>query len=310
MSIENTLAERGNRYGDFTDHARLCQDLKDVMTTFAVVQNTPNSVAVHFPWSELPATHKQALEVIADKIARILSGDPNYADNWHDIQGYAKLVEDRLPKTEQQEHTDTLAQFDEWRDALRGGSGGGSHTVVLPDGSAFGVVSFPLSKDHWLYADRAYEDVADQPKELPAPILNHGSRETVVAAARYAVRGATNCGKEPDFDPDALVQNMVYALCGPYGGAFVQPPEASIDPADVDISASGPPNWKDAPDWANWLAQDGDGAWYWYEHPVYTREDFDAWYEQHGFGGRIDDAGVAAERNPDWRNTRHARPTK
>lgn len=101
MSIENTLAERGNRYGDFTDHARLCQDLKDVMTTFAVVQNTPNSVAVHFPWSELPATHKQALEVIADKIARILSGDPNYADNWHDIQGYAKLVEDRLPKPEE-----------------------------------------------------------------------------------------------------------------------------------------------------------------------------------------------------------------
>ena len=98
MSIENTLAERGNRYGDFTDHARLCQDLKDVMTTFAVVQNTPNSVAVHFPWGELPATHKQALEVIADKIARILSGDPNYADNWHDIQGYAKLVEDRLPQ--------------------------------------------------------------------------------------------------------------------------------------------------------------------------------------------------------------------
>ena len=101
MSIENTLAERGNRYGDFTDHARLCQDLKDVMTTFAVVQNTPNSVAVHFPWGDLPATHKQALEVIADKIARILSGDPNYADNWHDIQGYAKLVEDRLPKPEE-----------------------------------------------------------------------------------------------------------------------------------------------------------------------------------------------------------------
>ena len=98
MSIENTLAERGNRYGDFTDHARLCQDLKAVMATFAVVQNTPNGVSVHLPWGDLPATHKQALEVIADKIARILSGDPNYADNWHDIQGYAKLVEDRLPQ--------------------------------------------------------------------------------------------------------------------------------------------------------------------------------------------------------------------
>jgi len=48
-------------------------------------------------WNRLPAMHKQALTVIADKIARMLSGDPNYADNWHDIQGYAKLVEDRLP---------------------------------------------------------------------------------------------------------------------------------------------------------------------------------------------------------------------
>lgn len=360
MSIENTLAERGNRYGDFTDHARLCQGIQFRMQKFCL--KADNADGFIEPWKDrLNNVQRQALTVIADKIARILSGDPNYADNWHDIQGYAKLVEDRLPKTEQQEHTDTLAQFDERRDALRGGSGGGSHTVVLPDGSAFGVVSFPLSKDHWLYADRAYEDGADQPKELPAPILNHGSRETVVAAGRYAVRGATNCGKGPDFDPDALVQNIVYALCGPYGGAFVQPPEAPIDPAehiqrvsgmaitfgkrvaimdayikagdtgetytdyearmlgkdqapidpaDVDISDNSHPRWKDAPDWANYLAQDGDGSWYWYEHPIYAREDNDAWYEQEGFDGRIDDIGEAAECNPDWRNTRQARPTK
>lgn len=92
--------------------------------------------------------------------------------------------------------------------------------TVLPDGSAFGVMSFPLPKDHWLYAEREYEDGADQPKELPAPILNHGCRGIVEAAVRYAVRGATNCGKEPDFDPDALVQNAVYALCGPFGAAY------------------------------------------------------------------------------------------
>lgn len=24
------------------------------------------------------------------------------------------------------------------------------------------------------------------------------------------------------------------------------------------------PDWKDAPDWANWLAQDQCGAWFWY----------------------------------------------
>lgn len=84
MTIEKTLQERGTRYGDFSDHARICQSLKDTMT------EQPG-------WGRLEPVHKQALDVIADKIARILSGDPNYADNWHDIQGYAKLVEDRLP---------------------------------------------------------------------------------------------------------------------------------------------------------------------------------------------------------------------
>lgn len=83
MSIDNTLNERGARYGDFTDHARICQGLKRHMMSQA-------------GWGRLEDVHKQALDVIADKIARILSGDPNYADNWHDIQGYAKLVEDRL----------------------------------------------------------------------------------------------------------------------------------------------------------------------------------------------------------------------
>jgi hypothetical protein len=46
-------------------------------------------------WEALDAVKKQALTVIADKIARILTGDPEYKDNWHDIQGYAKLAEDR-----------------------------------------------------------------------------------------------------------------------------------------------------------------------------------------------------------------------
>jgi len=26
------------------------------------------------------------------------------------------------------------------------------------------------------------------------------------------------------------------------------------------------PDWKDAPSWANWLAMDSDGFWYWYEN--------------------------------------------
>jgi hypothetical protein len=85
MSVSDTLAERGNRYGDFEKHARICQTIKLAMYKWD-------------NWVKLDPDMKQALETIADKIARILNGDPKYIDNWHDIQGYAKLVEDRLTK--------------------------------------------------------------------------------------------------------------------------------------------------------------------------------------------------------------------
>lgn len=85
--IQATLNERGARYGDFADHARLAQGIKAAFYAADA-------------WDTLPDMHKQSLEVIADKIARILNGDPNYADNWHDIAGYSMLVEERLPRAE------------------------------------------------------------------------------------------------------------------------------------------------------------------------------------------------------------------
>lgn len=96
-TVDETLNERGNLYGDFTDHARIAQDLQDVMRHHTISIPGSNS-SPYKPWNELTPVAKQALTVLADKIARILNGDPNYADNWHDIQGYAKLVEDRLQK--------------------------------------------------------------------------------------------------------------------------------------------------------------------------------------------------------------------
>ena len=83
MSLEQTIQERGSRYGDFTDHARIAQGIQDLMRG-------------EDGWDRLDPVKRQSLTVIADKIARILNGDPEYADNWHDIQGYAKLAEDRL----------------------------------------------------------------------------------------------------------------------------------------------------------------------------------------------------------------------
>jgi hypothetical protein len=45
-------------------------------------------------WQHLSDAKKEVLEMIAVKIGRILNGDPNYKDSWHDIIGYVKLVDD------------------------------------------------------------------------------------------------------------------------------------------------------------------------------------------------------------------------
>jgi hypothetical protein len=84
-SIEETLEQRGKRYGKFTDHAQVTQDLK------RVAANHLRSTGLL-----LAADQQEALDMIFHKIGRIVCGDPNYADSWHDIAGYAKLVEDRL----------------------------------------------------------------------------------------------------------------------------------------------------------------------------------------------------------------------
>lgn len=81
--INETLNERGKRYGSFTGHAHITQNLKTTM------QLSPN-------WESLAPDQKEALDMIQHKIGRILNGDPNFHDSWHDIVGYAKLVADRL----------------------------------------------------------------------------------------------------------------------------------------------------------------------------------------------------------------------
>lgn len=81
--VTATLTERGTRYGKFTGHAKVTQELKQVMFT-------------HPGWTRLAFDQKEALDMIAHKIGRILNGDPNYADSWHDIAGYAALVDKRL----------------------------------------------------------------------------------------------------------------------------------------------------------------------------------------------------------------------
>ena len=86
--VDAILSERGARYGKFKDHANLAQQLKRVIFGFN-------------PALRLENDQREALEMIAHKIARIVNGDPDYADSWVDIAGYAKLVADRLEGCDQ-----------------------------------------------------------------------------------------------------------------------------------------------------------------------------------------------------------------
>lgn len=101
---------------------------------------------------------------------------------------------------------------------------------ALPDGSGFAIMSMPLPETHWIYGDKSKEF------EAPPMILRMGHvdslcvelsdgrvtpqlnkdqvAELIRTAGKYAVRCATMKGKEMDFDPDALLQNLVVAFLG------------------------------------------------------------------------------------------------
>lgn len=83
MNIDETLKERGSRYGEFPGHAGITQGIKYAMSTS---QN----------WATLEDDMRECLEMVAHKIGRILNGDPDYIDSWTDIIGYTRLVEKRL----------------------------------------------------------------------------------------------------------------------------------------------------------------------------------------------------------------------
>lgn len=81
LSISEVLDERGKSYGPFIGHARVTQAIKHAIFAHAPV---------------LEDDQREALEMIAHKIGRIINGNPDYVDSWVDIAGYAQLVADRL----------------------------------------------------------------------------------------------------------------------------------------------------------------------------------------------------------------------
>lgn len=83
VNIQATLKARGKTHGDFTDNANIAQQIKEAL------KSGPN-------WPELDSVKKEALEVIASKMARIVSGNADEPDHFHDIAGYATLAEERM----------------------------------------------------------------------------------------------------------------------------------------------------------------------------------------------------------------------
>jgi hypothetical protein len=81
--MTEVLTTRGTTYGSFKGTADVSQKIKHVLT---------RGDSYH----KLAVDQKEALDMIATKLARIVNGDPDYADSWIDIAGYAKLVSDRM----------------------------------------------------------------------------------------------------------------------------------------------------------------------------------------------------------------------
>jgi hypothetical protein len=85
LNLSDTLNERGSRYGSFVGHAQVTMGLKLLCRQ-----------ELESRGKALEPDQQEALDMIFHKIGRIVNGDPDYADSWHDIAGYAQLVADRL----------------------------------------------------------------------------------------------------------------------------------------------------------------------------------------------------------------------
>lgn len=83
--VAATLAGRGKNYGKFSGQSQVAQDLKNCMRSHLAARD-----------KELVASQQEALEMIFHKIARIVNGNENFADSWHDIAGYASLIDEQL----------------------------------------------------------------------------------------------------------------------------------------------------------------------------------------------------------------------
>lgn len=76
VDTPNLLDQRGATHGDYRAMSTRIQQIKSVMRMGS-------------KWIDMSEPQKEALELIATKIGRIIEGDPEHLDHWQDLSGYA-----------------------------------------------------------------------------------------------------------------------------------------------------------------------------------------------------------------------------
>lgn len=75
--VHEILDERQNQYGSFENVALYTELVNKVLSNNAENRTDAMNMAIY---------------MIASKLARIASGNPNHKDSWVDIAGYAQLI--------------------------------------------------------------------------------------------------------------------------------------------------------------------------------------------------------------------------
>jgi hypothetical protein len=71
------LEARGKTHGSFATNAKISQAIKALIAEHA---------------KDIPDVQREALDMIALKLSRIVSGKANVRDHWIDLAGYATLA--------------------------------------------------------------------------------------------------------------------------------------------------------------------------------------------------------------------------
>jgi hypothetical protein len=79
LTTTTLLKQRRKQHGDFTRQFEVAQQIKTALWSHERLGCFHNIV-------------KETLEMISTKLSRIVTGNPNNADHWRDIAGYATLM--------------------------------------------------------------------------------------------------------------------------------------------------------------------------------------------------------------------------